>query len=139
MKVKQITEVGVAVKDLDKASRLFVDLLGANAGEIITVERYKMRYRMCRVGKIDFEIMEPLEDEGVIADFIKARGEGVHHIGFAVDNLEDYFVFFKERGVKLIDNKPQELCGAKYAFLHPSSFLGAMFELIEYPKDFELP
>ena len=137
MKLKRITEVGVAVKDLEKATSLFVDLLGAEAGEIITVNRYQMRYRMCRMGKVDFELMGPLDDEGVIADFIKARGEGLHHVAFAVDNLEQSLAFLHEKGVKLIDKKPQTLHGAKYAFVHPISFLGVMFELIEYPEGLE--
>jgi methylmalonyl-CoA epimerase len=137
--MKQITEVGVAVKDLEKATRLFVDLLGAEAGEIITVERYQMRYRMCRVGNVDFELMEPLGEEGVIARFIKARGEGLHHVGFAVENLLDQLAGLKDQGVPLIDEEPKELHGGTYAFVHPSAFSGVMFELIQYPEGSDLP
>ena len=137
--MKQITEVGVAVKDLEKATRLFVDVLGAKAGEIITVERYQMRYRMCRVGNVDFELMEPVGEEGVIARFIKARGEGLHHVGFAVENLIEKLDALKEQGVSLIDEEPQELFGATYAFVHPSAFFGVMFELIQYPEGSDLP
>jgi methylmalonyl-CoA/ethylmalonyl-CoA epimerase len=137
--MKQITEVGVAVKDLEKATRLFVDHLGAEAGEIITVERYQMRYRMCRVGNVDFELMEPLGEEGVIARFIKARGEGLHHVGFAVEDLLDHLAALKEQGVPLIDEDPQELLGGIYAFVHPSAFSGVMFELIQYPEGSDLP
>ena len=139
MKVKQITEVGVVVKDLEKATRLFVDLLGADAGEIITVKRYSMRYRMCRLGNVDFELMESIGDEGVIANFIKAKGEGLHHVALAVDDLEGQLVFLKGKGVRLIDKNAQEMHGGKYAFVHPSSFLGVMFELIQYPEDAEFP
>ena len=137
--MKQITEVGVAVRDLEKATRLFVDLLGAEAGEIITVERYQMRYRMCRVGNVDFELMEPLGEEGVIARFIKARGEGLHHVGFAVENLLDQLAALKDQGVPLIDEEPKELHGGTYAFVHPSAFSGVMFELIQYPEGSDLP
>lgn len=137
--MKQITEIGVAVKDLEKATRLFVDLLGAEAGEVITVDRYQMRYRMCRLGNVDFELMEPTGDKGVIADFIKARGQGLHHVAFAVEDLEARLASLKEMGVGLINEEPQELHGGKFAFVHPSSFAGVMFELIEYPDGFELP
>ena len=137
--MKQITEVGVAVKDLEKATRLFVDVLGARAGEIVTVERYQMRYRMCRVGNVDFELMEPVGEEGVIARFIKARGEGLHHVGFAVENLIEQLDALKDRRVPLIDEEPQELLGATYAFVHPSAFSGVMFELIQYPEGSDLP
>ncbi|MEJ2716022.1 MAG: VOC family protein [Deltaproteobacteria bacterium] len=137
--MKQITEVGVAVKDLEKATRLFVELLGAKAGEVITVERYQMRYRMCRLGNVDFELMEPLGEEGVIARFIETHGEGLHHVGFAVENLLDHLAALKEEGVPLIDEEPQELLGATYAFVHPSAFSGVMFELIQYPEGIDLP
>jgi len=135
VKLHKITEIGVAVKDLEKATKLFVDFLGAEAGEIITVERY----RMCRLGNVDFELMEPLSDDGVIARFIKGKGEGFHHIAFAVDDLEQTLSFLKEKGVGLIDETPQQLHGGKYLFVHPSSFLGMMFELIEYAEDAQLP
>ena len=135
MEILKITEVGVAVKDIDKASRLFVDFLGAKAGKIKTVERYQMRYRMCKLGDVDFELMDPIGDGGTIANFLKVRPEGLHHVAFAVDNLEEWLSFLKEKGVRLIDEEPQDLLGAKVAFVHPSSFNGVMFELIEYPDD----
>lgn len=139
MKIKKITEVGVAVRDLGKSTRHFVDVLGAQPGEIITVKRYQMRYQMCRLGKVDFELMEPIGSEGIIADFIKKRGEGLHHIAFGVENLEEGLAFLEGRGFRLIDKAPQDLHGAKFAFIHPSSFSGVMMELIEYPEGFDLP
>jgi len=139
MEIRQITEVGVAVKDLEKATALFVDLLGAEAGEIITVERYQMRYRMCRVGNVDFELMESTANEGVIADFIKKKGEGIHHVAFAVDDLEKGLNFFKAKGVNLVDREPRDLHGGRYSFVHPSAFAGVMMEMIEYPEGFEYP
>ncbi len=65
MKIKRITEVGVAVKDLEKATRLMTDLLGAEAGEKVVMDQYQMRYRMCRIGQVDFELMEPIDGKGV--------------------------------------------------------------------------
>jgi len=138
MKIKRITEVGVAVKDLEKSARRFVDVLGAQAGEVITVKRYQMRYRMCRLGQVDFEIMEPIGDGGLMADFIKKRGEGLHHVAFGVESLQESLNFLKGNGIRLIDEKPQDLHGAKFAFVHPSSFSGVMMELIEYPEGFDL-
>ncbi len=139
MKIEQITEVGVAVRDLGKARRLFVELLGAEAGEVVTVERYGMRFCMCRLGKVDFELMEPTDEHGVLARFIKARGEGLHHIAFAVDDLAAWLSALETKGVSLIDRTPQDLLGGKVAFVHPSSFAGVMFELIQYPKAAALP
>jgi len=139
MSLKKITEVGVAVKDLEKATKLLVECLGAQAGEIVTVERYNMRYRMCRIGNVDFELMEPIGDQGVIANFLKARGEGLHHVAFAVDDIDDQVKSLKEKNVNLIDKEPKELHGGRYVFVHPSAFTGVMFELIEYPDGADLP
>jgi len=149
MDISRITEVGVAVEDLDAATRLFVDLLGADAGDVHLVERYAMRYRMCRVGKIDFELMEPTGDSGVIADFLSRRGPGLHHVAFAVDDVEAGMGELGARGVRFVDELPVELRLAgedfagrrfdgdvKLAFAHPGSMLGVLFEFIEYPAGY---
>jgi len=137
--LKKITEVGIAVKDLEKTTKLLVDLLGGKAGEIIDVGIYGMRFRMVRLGNVDFEIMEPTDDNGVIAKFIKRRGEGLHHVAFAVENLAETLIFLKEKECNLINEKPLGLLGGKVAFVHPSAFSGVMIELIEYPKGYVFP
>ena len=150
MEIKRITEVGVVVKNLEKATAVFVELLGAQAGEIITVKRYQMRYRMCRLGQVDFELMEPLDDKGLIANYLKNKGEGLHHIAFGVDDLTDGFNSLKKKGVKFVDSEIQEMSGesidmqgnsikgvSKLAFAHPAFFNGVLLEFIEYPKKFK--
>ncbi len=150
MKIKRITEVGVVVKNLEKATAIFVELLGARAGEIIIVKRYQMRYRMCRLGQVDFELMEPLDDKGLIANYLKNKGEGLHHIAFGVDNLADGFNSLKKKGVKFVDSEIQEMSGesidmqgnsikgvSKLAFAHPAFFSGVLLEFIEYPEKFK--
>lgn len=150
MDIKRITEVGVAVHDLDAATKIFVDLFGATKGPAHLVSRYQMRYRMCRLGNVDFELMEPTSESGVIADFLKRRGQGLHHIAFAVDDIETGFSNFKEKGVSFVDELPiildlegEDFAGRKFAgdvkiaFSNPSSILGILFEFIEYPKGYE--
>lgn len=134
--IEAVIEVGVAVRDLDQTTKVFVDLLGAEAGRIIHVERYKIRYRMCKVGGMDFELMESTGEGGVIDKFLKAKSEGLHHIALRVSNLEDFLLHLKENGINLIDEEPRFLHGhsGKYAFIHPKSFYGVMFELIEEEK-----
>ena len=82
---------------------------------------------------------EDLLSDPEVSDFIKARGQGLHHVAFAVEDLEARLASLKEMDVGLINEEPQELHGGKFAFVHPSSFAGVMFELIEYPDGFELP
>jgi methylmalonyl-CoA/ethylmalonyl-CoA epimerase len=152
MKVRQITEVGIAVRNLEEATRLFVDLLGAKAGDVITMDQYKMRYRMCRLGKVDFELMEPIGDEGVIASFLKAKGEGLHHVAFAVQDISDGMESLKSKGIRFVTESPMEMHGesldkdgnkisgvGKFTFSIPKSIAGVLFEFIEYPTNYVLP
>ena len=89
MDIRRITEVGIAVHDLDEAVALFENLFDAQVGDLIDVPLYDMAFKMCRVGKVDFEVMAPTAPTGVIADFLSKRGPGLHHIAFAVDEPAD--------------------------------------------------
>jgi methylmalonyl-CoA/ethylmalonyl-CoA epimerase len=139
VKLKKITEVGIAVKDLERTTQLFVDLLGGEAGDIMDMPIFGMRLRMVKLANVDFEIMEPTDENGLIAKFISDRGEGLHHVAFAVDELAGRLGILKEQGCKLINETPLDILGGKVGFVHPKAFSGVMFELIEYPKDYEFP
>jgi methylmalonyl-CoA/ethylmalonyl-CoA epimerase len=152
MDIERITEVGIAVQDLEQATHLFVEMLGATAEPVKVVERYQMRYRMCRLGKVDFELMAPLEDRGVIADFLRKRGPGLHHVAFAVKDVENGARDLARKGVRFVEDVPFALrldgvdfagrrfdADVKITFAHPASFLGVLFEFIEYPADYQTP
>ena len=109
MKIERITEVGVAVPNLEQATQLLVDVLGAEAHPIQIVDRFQMRYRMCRLGKVDLELMEPIGDT---APF-KLHLDGVDFAGRPFD------------------------ADVKIAFAHPKSLLGVLFEFIEYPPGYD--
>ena len=85
MGIEKVIEVGVAVKDLDKAVKLFTEVLGAKLGETMTFDPYGMKFAMCRIGDVDFELMSPTKPDGVIGKFIDAKGEGLHHIALKTD------------------------------------------------------
>ena len=137
MTLKNITEVGVAVRDLEKTTRMLVDILGGEAGQVLDVPAFGMRFRMVRLGNVDLELMEPTDPDGMIAKFIQTKGEGLHHIAFAVDDIEESIMQLKEKGCKLVNEKPLEILGGKVCFLHPKSFSGIAIELIEYPEDWK--
>lgn len=152
MDIRRITEVGVAVKDLEKATALMVELLGAKPGPIVDMPLYNMRYRMCRVGKVDFELMQPVGGKGVIAKFLETRGEGLHHVAFAVDDLAAGMKELMEKGVSFVSEGPlaghgnsidyagREASGlTQFTFSVPSSILGILFEFIQYPEGYETP
>lgn len=152
MDIKRITEVGVAVRDLRQATALMVELFNAEAGAVMEVPLYDMRFQMVRVGKVDFELMEPTGETGVIADFIAKRGEGLHHIAFAVDDIDDSMRTLAKKGVRFVDDAPMrnrlditDYAGRafsddiRFTFSHPSSILGILFEFIQYPQGYETP
>lgn len=153
MDLRRITEVGVAVRDLEAAAALLTDLLGAEVGPLVDVPLYDMRFRMCRIGKVDFEVMEPTAERGVIFDFLQRRGEGLHHIAFAVDDLEAAMGELAAKRVTWIDPEPirnrmplVDYAGRRFddaeirfAFSHPRSILGILFEFIQYPEGYETP
>lgn len=152
MDIRRITEVGIAVHDLDQATTLFAELLGASVGPVLDVPDYGMRYRMCRVGKVDFEVMAPTGETGVIADFLAKRGEGLHHIAFAVDDIEETMSHLRSKSVQFVDDKPRSLTldfvdfagrrftdEVRFAFSHPRSILGILFEFIQYPPEYQTP
>ena len=152
MDIRRITEVGIAVRDLAQATALFEHLFNASVGELIEVPRYAMHYRMCRVGKVDFEVMAPTGDTGVISDFLQKRGEGLHHIAFAVDDIESTMNTLREKNVRFVDDAPvreklgfEDFAGRKFsediqfAFSHPASILGILFEFIQYPEGYQTP
>lgn len=152
MDIQRITEVGVAVRDLEQATRLFVELFNADASDITEIAQYSMRYRMCRIGKVDFELMEAIGDTGVIAEFIAKQGEGLHHIAFAVDDINDTMGSLGEKGVRFVDDAPiraqldfvdyagRKFCDdIQFTFSHPASILGILFEFIQYPNGYQTP
>jgi methylmalonyl-CoA/ethylmalonyl-CoA epimerase len=150
--IRAITEVGVAVRDLQAATALLVERLGARPGPVQRFEPYGMEFCMCRVGNVDFELMAPLDETGVIARFLSRRGEGLHHIGFAVDDVAARQREMEVHGLEFIEPAPRRqrfllwdgTAAAKqadvaFAFSKPSSLLGMLLEFIEYPPGHPLP
>ena len=136
----------------DLATALLAELFDASIGPPVNVPRYDMRFRMCRIGKVDFEVMEQIEGRGVIAEFLERRGEGLHHVAFAVDDPEGTVATLGRKGVRFVDDAPirLHLDGVDYAgrvfsdeiqfaFSHPASVLGILFEFIQYPEGYQTP
>ena len=149
--IRAITEVGLAVHDLAAAVELLSQRLQAVPGPVQHYEPYGMAYCMCRVGNVDFELMAPLGEGGVIAQFLQRHGEGLHHIGFAVDDIEATQRAATAQGLQFVDSAPRrqrfllrDFAGnesegeVKFAFNRPSALLGTVLEFIQYPPGFAL-
>ncbi len=127
-----IEHIGIAVKNLDEAIKYYENILGLKCYSIEIVEEQKVKTAFFKVGETKLELLEATDDSSPVAKFIEKRGEGVHHIAFAVDNLQDKLNTVNEKGVKLIDKSPRNGAeGLNIAFLHPKSTFGILTEFCE--------
>ncbi|HHP7240560.1 MAG TPA: methylmalonyl-CoA epimerase [Cyclobacteriaceae bacterium] len=129
---KHIEHIGIAVKDLQSSIDYYENVLGLSCYKIEEVEDQKVKTAFFQVGQTKIELLESTDPEGPIGKFVDKKGEGLHHIAFAVDNIEDALENIQSKGVRLIDEKPRK--GAEeldIAFLHPKSTHGTLTELCE--------
>ena len=132
MKVLKIDHLGIAVDSIEQAKKLFHDILGLKFEGAETVQEQKVTTAFFPVGDSEVELLESTAPDGPIAKYLEKRGEGIQHIAFRVDNLEEALAELKDKGIRLIDEKPRKGAGgAKIAFLHPKSTHGVLIELSE--------
>jgi methylmalonyl-CoA/ethylmalonyl-CoA epimerase len=127
--------VGVAVKSLDEALKVYRDVLGFKLeGTHVLIERKVKVAFLSSGGQTNVELLEPLSGDSTIAKFLEVRGEGVHHFAMKVENIEAVLADYKKNGVTLIDETPKAGAGgARIAFVHPKSTRGVLLELCERP------
>ena len=130
--VSKIDHIGIAVSNLDEAVKLYKDVLGLELHGTEVVPEQKVKVAFLPVGDTEVELLESTSAEGPIAKFIEAKGQGIQHIAFRVDDIEAALEEMKAKGMRLIDDKPRYGAGgAKIAFLHPKSTGGVLIELCE--------
>jgi len=138
--IKNVEEVVIAVKDIEKAAALFKDLFGMKFEAEWEVPSERIRVKSERIAGTQFQLMEPTSPESVVAKFIQSRGEGLNHVAFRVTNLKEMVNRLKEKGVKFATEEPVELENPDIPigkgsftviFIHPKSACGTLIELIE--------
>ncbi|MGI6319823.1 MAG: methylmalonyl-CoA epimerase [Bacteroidales bacterium] len=135
MKLTHIEHIGIAVKDLDSSIRFYEDVLGLKCYAIEEVVDQRVKTAFFMVGQVKIELLESTDPEGPIGKFVEKRGEGVHHIAYAVEGLEETLPELEAKGIQLIDKKPRKGAeGLNIAFLHPKSTGGVLTELCENPN-----
>ncbi|MFQ5711414.1 MAG: methylmalonyl-CoA epimerase [Candidatus Geothermarchaeales archaeon] len=133
--IKQLEHIGVAVENVDEALKLFEGTIGLKLGKVMEVESEKVKIAFLSTGNTTIELLEPTSEESAIASFLEKRGEGIHHICFEVEDIEEALEAMRKKGIKLIYDKPRvREDGAKISFLHPKSTHRVMIEFIEEPK-----
>ena len=126
-----ISHIGIAVRNLDEAIKVYTETLGAKLEEIHRAPEAGMTAAMLSVGGDKLELMEPIGTEGAIAKFLESRGEGVQHICLEVDDIDKTLEFLSAKGVRLIDEKAREGLEGRIAFIHPKAMNGVLIELVE--------
>jgi len=130
--IKKINHIGIAVRNIDDAARLYTDVLGLKVEDIEVVVDQKARTAIIPVGESKIELIESTDPEGAIAKFIESRGEGLHHLALEVSNIQDALSTVVNRGVTPIDEKPRKgVENTSIAFLHPKSTGRVLIELVE--------
>jgi methylmalonyl-CoA/ethylmalonyl-CoA epimerase len=129
MKPTHIEHIGIAVTNLDQSIEYYQKVLGLECYAIEEVADQKVRTAFFKVGEVKIELLESTDPEGPIGKFIDKRGQGIHHLAFAVENVSESLKHAADHGVRLIDEVPRKGAeGLQIGFLHPKSTHGVLTE-----------
>jgi methylmalonyl-CoA/ethylmalonyl-CoA epimerase len=132
MKPTHIEHIGIAVNSIEEALPFYEKVLGLKCYNIEEVADQKVKTAFFMIGQTKIELLESTDPEGPVGKFIEKRGEGIHHIAFAVDGIEERLREAEAAGIRLIDSAPRKGAeGLSIAFLHPKSTFGVLTELCE--------
>ncbi|MBF0230327.1 MAG: methylmalonyl-CoA epimerase [Desulfamplus sp.] len=132
MKITKIDHLGIAVNSIENGKSFWSDVLGLKFEGAETVETQKVTTAFFPVGESEVELLESTSPDGPVAKYIEKKGEGIQHIAFRVENIEEALQELKDKGIKLIDETPRiGAGGAKIAFIHPKATAGVLVELCQ--------
>jgi len=132
MKPTHIEHIGIAVKNLDEAIKYYTEVFGLECYAVEEVKDQKVKTAFFMVGQTKIELLESTDAEGPIGKFLEKKGEGIHHIAFAVKDIENALAETEANGIQLIDKKSRKGAeGMSIGFLHPKSTFGVLTELCE--------
>jgi methylmalonyl-CoA/ethylmalonyl-CoA epimerase len=132
MKIKYIDHIGIAVKSIEEGGKFFTEMLGLKLQKVEIIEDQKVKTGFFPITDSELELLESTAPDGPVAKYIASRGEGVQHIAFRVENIDEALKELKEKSVRLIDQEPRKGAGgARIAFIHPKESHGVLVELCE--------
>ncbi len=136
--MNKIEHIGIAVKDIQKANQLYEILLGVAAYKEEIVESEQVQTSFFKMGESKIELLQGLSTDDAITKFIEKRGEGIHHIAFDVQNIEQKMAALKAKGFRLLNEKPKPGADNKMiAFIHPKRTNGVLIELCQDRTTYE--
>lgn len=129
MKPTHIEHIGIAVKSLEEAIPFYEKVLGLSCYAIEEVRDQKVKTAFFKVGQTKIELLESTDPEGPIGKFIERKGEGIHHLAFAQEDVGAALKNAEDNGVRMIDRQPRKGAeGLNIGFLHPKSTFGVLME-----------
>ncbi len=128
--IKRISHIGIAVDNLEEASRFFEDVFDLSS---TAFENFgELRFSFLPLTGTNLELLQSTTEKGAISKYIQKKGQGIHHLSFEVDDIQAELDRLKEKGVQLINEKPyRNAHNDRVAFIHPKSTYGILIELIE--------
>jgi methylmalonyl-CoA/ethylmalonyl-CoA epimerase len=136
MLANRIDHIGIAVESLEESLPFYRDVLGLKMLGTEEVASQKVRVAMLSVGESRIELLEPTSDDSPIAGFLRKRGQGIHHIAYAVDDAAEAVDEMARNDVRMIDGRPREGAGGtRIAFVHPKASGRVLTELCQHPHE----
>lgn len=130
--LEKIDHIGIAVKNLDEAIKLYKDVFGIEPSLVYESSYTKAKIAFIPIGESKIEFIQPSNPESVVGKFLEKKGEGVHHISYKVKDVDKSLKELETRGVQLIDKKSRKVReNERVAFLNPRSTNGVLIELIQ--------
>lgn len=131
--IKKIDHIALAVRDVEKSAEFYEKVLGLKLGGIEEVEGMDVKVGFIPIGDTRIELVQPLDPKSGLAKFIETRGEGIHHICYEVDDIQEALKTCKRKGVKMIDETPRKGAhNSLVGFIHPKSTGGVLMELTQH-------
>ena len=129
----KIDHIGIATNHLEDATKIWLDGLGLEAAHSEEVAEQGVRVTMLPIGESKIELLEPLTSNSPVGRFLEKRGPGIHHIAVAVPDIVAALENLKNKGARLIDEKPRRGAGGcLVAFVHPAATNGVLLELVQH-------
>jgi len=128
--IKEVSHLGMAVKDLEEAREFYRSVFGLESSEPIIGGNGTIRVSMVRVGSTLIELLQPIGNEGVMAKFLEKRGEGFHHICYEVEDIQAEIASIKAAGLEVL-GEPKPGAEGMSVFLHPKGTHGVLVEFVE--------
>lgn len=129
---QKISHIGIAVEDIEAASKFYTEALGLKLGGVEEVGDQKVKVAFLPIGEVRLELVQPTSPDSPVAKFLEKNGPGIHHIAYQVTDIAAEVERLKASGVKMVDETPRHGAhNTRIAFVHPKASGGVLTELVQ--------